>query len=169
MGSSTLNTAGAERQVERLPVVETMGVLLVRVCQLRCAMPLAAVIEQMRPLPIVRLSGQPPFLLGVSNIRGTPTPVVDLGVLVSGGEATTVSRFVTIRTMKGTAALAVGGVDGIGSLEDVKDSEMPALLRHMGEETVTSLRVHDAGLVAVLDATRVVPEEVWGMLVRVRT
>ena len=70
--------------------------LVVRVCTRLCAVPLAHVVETMRPLPVERIAGMPSFVRGVSIIRGVPTPVVDLGVVLgTPGEAA--ERFVTLR------------------------------------------------------------------------
>ena len=60
------------------------------------ALPLESVAEVMRPLPIEPLGGMPAFVLGVSVIRGLPTPVADLTGLV-GGVSVPPSRFVTVR------------------------------------------------------------------------
>jgi chemotaxis signal transduction protein len=52
----------------------------------------------MRPLPVERIAGMLSFVRGVSIIRGVPTPVVDLGVVLgTPGEA--VDRFVTLRAL----------------------------------------------------------------------
>jgi len=65
-----------------LGVREAGPALVCRVVELVCALPLEAVIETMRPLPIDALGAMPPFVLGVSVIRGAPVVVVDAGLLV---------------------------------------------------------------------------------------
>ena len=43
-----------------------------------CALPLGAVIETLRPLPLRPLAGAPAGVLGVAVVRGSPVPVIDL-------------------------------------------------------------------------------------------
>jgi CheY-like chemotaxis protein len=63
-----------------------------------CAFPLHHVGETMRPLPIKPLAGTPGFVCGVSVIRGTPTPVVDLKALLENSEhSPSFGRFVTLK------------------------------------------------------------------------
>jgi purine-binding chemotaxis protein CheW len=42
--------------------------LVVRVCARLCVVPLAHVVETMRPLPVERIAGTPSFVRGVSII-----------------------------------------------------------------------------------------------------
>ena len=65
---------------------EVSPVLVVMVGSRACAFPLHHVAETMRPLPIKRVAGTPGFVCGVSVIRGTPTPVVDLKALLENCE-----------------------------------------------------------------------------------
>lgn len=144
----------------------TPGVVsvLVRTRTLVCALPAASVVETMRPLPTEPFAGQPQFVRGVSIIRGHPTPVVDVGRLVGGGETASVTRFVTVRTGDRIAALAVDAVLGLAPLDATRATELPSLLRHAGEDVVAALGTLDSSLLAVLDATRVVPDSVWRSL-----
>ena len=59
-------------------------VLLVRCGESLCALPLAGVLEIMRPLPCEPVQNAPEFVLGMSLIRGAFVPVVDLAALVTG-------------------------------------------------------------------------------------
>jgi chemotaxis signal transduction protein len=65
---------------------EVSPVLVVMVGTRACAFPLHHVAETMRPLPIQPVAGTPSFVRGVSVIRGTPTPVVDLKALLENSE-----------------------------------------------------------------------------------
>jgi purine-binding chemotaxis protein CheW len=87
--------------------------LVVRVQTRACAVSLTHVIEIMRPLPIEAIAGMPPFVLGVSIIRGTPTPVVDLG-LILGAPGSGAERFVTLRLGQRQVALSVGSNQNAG-------------------------------------------------------
>jgi purine-binding chemotaxis protein CheW len=85
--------------------------LVVRAQAYLCALPLHVVIETMRPLPIEPLAGVPPFVRGMSIIRGEPTPVIDLALLL-GAMRELPWRFVTIRSAGKQVALSVGAVAG---------------------------------------------------------
>ena len=75
---------------------EVSPVLVVMVGSRACAFPLHHVAETMRPLPIKPVAGTPGFVCGVSVIRGTPTPVVDLNALLENCEnSPSYGRFVS--------------------------------------------------------------------------
>ncbi|MFL5302954.1 MAG: chemotaxis protein CheW, partial [Anaeromyxobacteraceae bacterium] len=57
------------------------NVLLVRAGSRLCALPLACVVETLRPLHTSPLAGTPACVSGVAVVRGAPTPVVDLDAL----------------------------------------------------------------------------------------
>src|SRR3954468_13599086 len=86
--------------------------LVFRAGSLLCAVRLDEVIETMRPLPVRPLTGTPPYVRGVTIMRGVPTPVVDVARLI-GGEQAGISRFVAVRTEHGPVAFATGPVLGI--------------------------------------------------------
>src|SRR5688572_23698801 len=90
--------------------------LLCRVRSATCALPLADVLECMRPLPLESLAGAPPFVLGAALIRGLPVAVLDLGALLAGTPARA-ERWVTLRVGERSVALAVDAVVGIQPLE----------------------------------------------------
>ncbi len=142
-------------------------ILLVRARGLVCALPLPGVVETMRPLPVESLAGRPPFVRGVSVIRGRPAPVIDLEDLIGGdGSAAPAARFVTIRTGDRLAALAVSGVLGLRRLDPAAMEQLPPLLRGAGESAIRAMSALDSELLAVLDAGRLVPDDVWRDLER---
>src|SRR6185295_4576205 len=81
-----LVTDGGRSRVERAIVSEIpshAGLhLVVTVQSLACALPIARVIETMRPLPVRRIERAPDIVLGAAIIRGIPTPVVDASRLL---------------------------------------------------------------------------------------
>jgi chemotaxis signal transduction protein len=58
-----------------------------RISKYSFAIPIEQVIEVMRPLPVETISGIPSFVSGLSVIRGSPVPVIDTGLLLTGREA----------------------------------------------------------------------------------
>src|SRR5215213_1531126 len=86
--------------------------LVFRAGSLLCALRLDEVIETMRPLPTRPLAGTPPYVRGITIMRGVPAPVVDVARLLAG-EAAETARFVAVRTEHGPIAFATGPVLGI--------------------------------------------------------
>lgn len=139
--------------------------LVVRAGGRACAVPVAHVMETMRPLPIDELTGMPGFVRGVAVIRGVPTPVVDLHALLGGGApAVGYGRFVTVRVGARPLALGVDEVVGLRALAAARFAALPPLLAHAGRGVVEALAAEGAELLLLLRLARVVPEEVWGAL-----
>jgi purine-binding chemotaxis protein CheW len=135
------------------------------VCQVgahACALPLTCVVETMRPQPVETLSGAPGFIMGLSIIRGAGVPVVDVAALL--GRSAPPSRFVTIRTGSGVAALATGDVLGVRALGDTWIAQTSPLLGELAQEVVAAVAAADQRLVLVLQASRIVPGAVWRLL-----
>jgi purine-binding chemotaxis protein CheW len=137
------------------------------VCRVRdrhCALFARQVIETLRPLPTVPLATMPPFVRGLAVIRGTPTPVVDAGALLGDTSEARPTRFVVIRLGERQVALAVEAVLGIRALSPALLTELPPLLRHASEDTVSKLGTLDAELLVVLDGSFLVPSSLWDQL-----
>jgi purine-binding chemotaxis protein CheW len=137
--------------------------LLVRVQNLVCALPLANIVETMRPLPIEPIAGVPLFVRGVSIIRGVPTPVVDLGLVLgtSGGVA---GRFVSLRLGDRQVALSVDVVLGVRDLDASTIRELPPLLQEASKDLIDAIGTLDAQVLVVLRAGWELPEGVWQAL-----
>ena len=136
-----------------------MASLVFRAGSLLCALRLDEVVETMRPLETRPLAGTPPFVRGVSVLRGVPTPVIDVARLLGGGPAE-VQRYVAVRTERGPVALAIGPVLGIRAVDADAATGHPALLG------ATSRLVAGVGTVGaepllLLQSMRAVPDEVW--------
>jgi len=138
--------------------------LLFRVRTRLCAMPLAHVLETMRPLPVEAMSGGPPCVRGLAIIRGTPVPVIDVAELLREervrGEAPSPepsARFVTVKVAGRTIAIAVDAVVGVRSLALDSFGELPPLLRDAETDLVGSIGALDAELLLVLRSARLLP------------
>jgi purine-binding chemotaxis protein CheW len=137
--------------------------LLCRVHQAVCALPIRQVIETLRPLPLEPLASAPSFVCGVSILRGVPVPVVDLGLLLAA-EQVQPGRFVALRAGAHTVAIAVSAVIGVRTLGGGAERELPPLLRDAAGNVVRSLGSLDRELLLVLDSARLVPDELLARL-----
>jgi purine-binding chemotaxis protein CheW len=129
-----------------------------------CALPLQHVRETMRALPLAAVPDMPPFVLGVSLIRGMAVPVLDLARLIAGGGAAPGKRYVTLDLGGRQVALAVDEVVGVRSLASAALTDMPPLLHAAEAGTVAALTTLDAELLVVLAATQLVPDALWPAL-----
>jgi purine-binding chemotaxis protein CheW len=134
--------------------------LIVRAQAYLCALPLERVVETMRPLPVEPVAGVPPFVRGVSIIRGEPTPVIDLALLL-GAPRELPWRFVTIRVGEKQVALSVGAVAGIYDLDPRVMDQLPPLLRGASAEFVESVGILDEQFLFALRSGWELPSEVW--------
>jgi purine-binding chemotaxis protein CheW len=133
--------------------------LVCRVRDVLAALPLAHIVETMRPLPVAPLGLAPAFVLGVAIIRGVPTPVVDPGVLLGHPRAGHPTRFVTARAGARTVAIAVEEILGVRGFPAAALHALPAFLGDA--PVIASLAAIDTDLVIWLRAARLVPDAVW--------
>jgi purine-binding chemotaxis protein CheW len=141
-----------------MPSVDPGPCLLCRVRDRLCAIPLASVVETFRPLPVEPLASAPPFVLGLSLIRGIPTAVVDAAGLLGAGVGTP-GRFVTLRISDRRVVLAVDAVAGVRTIEGERLQALPSLLRDAGRELVEAVGSLDAELLFVLRGARWLPQD----------
>ena len=135
--------------------------LVFRAGTLLCALYLDEVIETMRPLATRPLAGTPPFVRGISIMRGVPTPVVDVARLLGGGQAD-IERFVAVRAERGPVAFATGGVLGIRpAAAGGPATRHTALLGGASSTLVAGVATIDAEPLLLLQSMRAVPDEVW--------
>ncbi len=132
--------------------------LLCRASRRLCALPVAGVVETMRVLPIEKLAQAPRFVIGLSLIRGTPTPVMEIGALL--GEAGPASRrMITVRTGSRLVALLAEDVLGVRSLHPGQLGDLPPLLRGGAQDVVTAIGRIDGELLLFLRTLRILPDE----------
>lgn len=134
--------------------------LLVRVQTRVCAVPLMHVVETMRPLPLEPIAGMPSFVRGVSIIRGIPTPVVDLGVVL-GAPGGVAERLVTLRLGNRQVALSVDAVLGLHDLDLSTIQELPPLLRGAPQDIIEAISTLDEEILVILREGWELPNEVW--------
>jgi len=150
--------------VAGLSAEKRVAVLLCRVGSVVYAVPLSHVSETMRPLPFEVISGTAPFVDGVSIIRGGPVPIVDLARLLGNATSEPRTRLVVVRVGERRAALSVGKVIGVHSLESGAVRELPPLLGGASAEVIRAVGSLDAQLLLLLETSRVLPESSWASL-----
>ena len=124
-----------------------------------CALPLAHVLEVMRPLPVEPLAEAPAFLRGISVIRGAPVPVLDLGRLL-GQVKSDPARLVTVRIGERVLALAVAEVTAVRREDEVGPHSAVPLLREAAQEAVSSIGALDSQALLFLEGLRLVAQSV---------
>ncbi len=134
--------------------------LVFRAGNLLCALPLDEVVETTRPLATQPLAGTAPYVLGLSVMRGVPTPVIDVARLLGGAEAD-VRRYVAVRTERGPVALATGEVLGIQDTTAEIGRRHPALLGGGANNFVAGVGTIDAEPLLLLHSIRAVPDHIW--------
>lgn len=131
-----------------------------RAGQLYCALPLDEVVETMRPLPAQALARTPAYLKGVSILRGVPTPVIDVAVLLGGREAP-VERYVAVRTARGPAAFATGEVLGIRATTFDKSPEADELPADAPGGLVSAVGTYESQPLFLLRTADLLPDRLW--------
>jgi purine-binding chemotaxis protein CheW len=133
--------------------------LLCRTGTVRAAVPIEHVVEVMRVLPIEQVTGAPPYVRGLSIVRGLPAVIIDLGLMIGGG-ISRAARLVAVRAGERTVALAVDEVIGIATIGDDLIGELPPLLRDAGD-TIAAIGALDSALLVLLETARLVSEDFW--------
>lgn len=145
------------------------ALLVCRVGSRLCGIPLAYVVEIMRPLPLEPLQEMPPFVVGLTLLRGRPTPVIDGRWLFGAGEApsSNAGRSVTLAVGQRRVALLVDDIVHIRPLASVQLEELPPLLQKGGDDALLLGRL-DSELLLVLQHTRSLSEQLLESLVTER-
>ena len=119
----------------------------------------------MRPLPVESLPGVPPFVRGTSIIRGKPTPVLDLRVLLGDAADRPPARLVTVRVdVDRRVGLLVDEVIGLRDGRALAVESLPPLLGDAATSVVEDLARLDDQLLTLLRAGNLLPDEVWARL-----
>lgn len=131
----------------------TIPHLLVRAGGRAYALPVADVVEAMRPLALEPVPRAPAGVAGAAVVRGEVVPVATL----AEGDATT-GRWVLVRAGARHVVLAVDEVVGLRAI-DPGAAGLPPLLHEAGHAGVAGLARLDGELARVLDAARLVPDD----------
>jgi purine-binding chemotaxis protein CheW len=137
--------------------------LLCRAGATLVALPIEDIVETMRVLPHTRVEGAPPYILGLSIVRGLPAPVVDVGRIINGAPSRA-ARLVTVRQAERIVALAVDEVVGITAFAADTFGRLPPLLRDAATDAIVGVGAADAELLVFLGTGRLVPEDVLAEL-----
>lgn len=140
----------------------SLSVLTMQAGDRVCAAPLGPVVEVMRPLPVEPLAGAPRFVCGLAIIRGEPTPVVDLRLLLDENavsETSDATRFVTLRIGARRVALRVERVLAIRTLAGGQLAALPPLWQGPHSPAVAALGALDRELLIVLETARLFPDD----------
>lgn len=138
--------------------------LLCRGGDVLCAIPLEAVAETLRPLAMRAVDGMPPFMLGVSVIRGAAVPIVDLTALLGSRALAPRRRLVTLKLGTRQVGLAVDDVIGVRAIAAERFDGSPPLLQQADEHAIATVTSLDGELLLTLAHARLVPEAVWAAI-----
>jgi purine-binding chemotaxis protein CheW len=138
--------------------------LLCQVGSLVCGLPLEHISETMRPLPLEPFHGMPPFVDGLSIIRGAPVPVVDLARLLGNDNGARRTRLVVVKVHERHVALSVEQVIGVRSIDVTASDALPPLLGSARADFVSAVGSLDAHLLVVLESGLILPASTWASL-----
>jgi purine-binding chemotaxis protein CheW len=152
---------GGQRGGVLAPATAVGAVALVfRAGPFYCGLPLGEVIETMRPLATRPLAGTPPYVRGLTILRGAPAPVIDMTRLLTGVE-TAVDRYVAVRAGRGPVVCATGPVLGVREV-DVAPPEGPAaILAGASRALIAAVGTIGTDPLLLLHSIAAVPDEVW--------
>lgn len=133
--------------------------LVCRAGEQACGIPVGHVHEICRPLRLEAAPGAPAGVSGIAMLRGQATPVLDLGWVLSGRPLDSARRWIRLRVGERAVALAASAVSGLRAVPAADFQALPPVLSGSGARQ--SYALLDRELVAVLDASRAVPPELW--------
>ncbi|BCJ40214.1 hypothetical protein GCM10010168_30720 [Actinoplanes ianthinogenes] len=139
--------------------------LVFRAGPLYCALPLDEVVETMRPLPTRPLAGTPPYVRGLTILRGEPSPVIDVTRLLTG-TTSEIDRYVAVRAGRGPVACATGPVLGVRLVEATPPDGPSTLFTGASRSLVAAVGTVGTEPLLVLRSIRTVPDEVWELAAR---
>ncbi|GGN66072.1 hypothetical protein GCM10010112_28100 [Actinoplanes lobatus] len=134
--------------------------LIFRAGPLFCALPLDEVAETMRPLETMPIAGTPPWVRGLTVLRGEPAPVLDVTRLLTGADGR-IERYVAVRAGRGPVACATGPVLGVQEIRVSPPEGPSALVTGVARALVAGVGTIGADPLLLLRDFRAVPDAVW--------
>ena len=136
-----------------------LELLSFRIGETAFGLELRTIREVVRPPATARVPGAPPFVRGITHLRGEVLAVVDggrrLGLPASPSPA---ERVVVIAHPDGPFGLHVDAVGGVLRVEDPGPAELPAGIEGLDEGVVRGIIRHDAGPIVLLDSEALLTE-----------
>ena len=128
------------------------------------AIPITVVREIINLPGITKIPQSPPYLKGITNLRGSVIPVVNLkqlmNIAASGEEE---KKVIVIASGSITFGILVDGISGVVSLaEDTIES--PEAISHGQNERVEGIAKQDGRLILILNARKLIPLEDMALL-----
>lgn len=128
--------------------------------------------EILRPLPLEAFANLPPFIRGLSLIRGMQTPVISLKEFLEGphnesnhpNDEIKKLIWVTLGVMDRPIAIEVDSIAGIFEISSEVLQNVPPLLAHAYSDSISSCGVLDHDLLLVLQLALFIPADVWQKL-----
>lgn len=121
------------------------------------AMPVDPVREILDPCKITRVPASPAHMLGVINVRGSTTAVMDLRIRfgLPGGPLGTKARIIIMEFNQGGERIVVGGLaDGVSEVLELTAHDItpaPSLAMRWPSEYVHGVTLHKAHHIILLD------------------
>jgi chemotaxis signal transduction protein len=107
----------------------------------------------------------PEFVLGAAIVRGVPTPIVDMGVLLAGSRLAEAGRWITAKAgPERRVGLQVSSVLGVVPADELSFHDNPSLLEGADPGVLELLGRRDAALCALLRTGSIVPDVVFEQL-----
>ncbi|MEV6303610.1 chemotaxis protein CheW [Actinoplanes sp. NPDC051861] len=134
--------------------------LVFRAGPLYCALPLDEIVETMRPLRTRPLAGTPPYVRGLTIMRGAPAPVIDVARLLTGVEGE-IARYVAVQAGPGLVACATGPVLGVQKIRVAPPEGPAALFTGVSKALIAAVGTVGTDPLLLLRSVGAVPDEVW--------
>ncbi|MFC7531056.1 chemotaxis protein CheW [Actinoplanes sp. GCM10030250] len=134
--------------------------LVFRAGPLFCALPLDEVVETMRPLETRLLAGTPPYVRGLTILRGAPAPVIDVTRLLTGRDGE-IDRYVAVRAGRGLVACGTGPVLGVQQIHVEPPDGPAALFTGVSKALIAAVGTFGTDPLLLLHSIGTVPDEVW--------